>query len=122
MTKGLLILLAAGLLSVACGETTAAPPSASPIAKSPRAPVVVSGLGDVSKVIHLEAGSYNVSWQSPDKKLFAFCGSCGASRDPFSNGHTDSRYTDCALCPSDQRDYLETESPGVPVSCPVTER
>jgi hypothetical protein len=33
---------------------------------------------DAGKV-HLEAGSYTVSWQSPDKKFFTFCGLSSAA-------------------------------------------
>ena len=79
-----LVLLAVGLLGVACGDTTASHTAATPAptAKSSATPVVLSGIGkattpalasDAGKV-HLEAGSYMVSWQPPDKNFFAFCG------------------------------------------------
>ena len=83
--RTLLVLLTAALLALACGDTTASPPEASPTtptARSGASPVVLSGVGkagtpalssDAGRV-HLEAGSYIVSWQSPDKKFFAFCG------------------------------------------------
>ncbi len=86
--RRLLLLLAVGLLGVACGETTASNTAATPAptAKSSATPVVLSGIGkattpdsrnalssDAGKV-HLEAGSYMVSWQSPDPHFSAFCG------------------------------------------------
>lgn len=71
----LLALLAAGLLCVGCGEnTTSTLPSVSAIATSPPAPAVLSGVGTATKTVHLNAGSYVVSWQSPDKAFFVFCG------------------------------------------------
>ena len=78
----LVVLLAVGLLGLACGESASTPAVTTPTGTSATSPVVLSGIGkatspgvasDAGKV-HLEAGSYIVSWQSLDKKFFAFCG------------------------------------------------
>lgn len=80
--KRLLVLLTAGLVGIACGESASPPAVTTPTATSATSSVVLSGVGkatssglasDAGKV-HLEAGSYIVSWQSPDKNFFAFCG------------------------------------------------
>jgi hypothetical protein len=69
------VLLTAGLLAVACGETSSTSATInSPSAQSTAAPIVLSEVGDATPTVHLEAGSYQVAWQSPDPSFFVFCG------------------------------------------------